>query len=320
MSNYTEAARIMMKTNGSAPTADSLVTNVNHNINVPPTGHAYNEATVNVSTPLDSARSIISNGILNRSFFTQYNGGTIGTDWAYGVFRESRTGPYGQPGIMMSRIGRWYLDGATPDKNVGPFTNMHIDASSTVDNVKGSFDNFYINDDFFLELYYTGQDYSYDSSQAVAIYYWGDPLNQWYTTNSIGEKINKRDLTGLMRHNATVAGEGPNNRYYIALTSKVFNSRKGATTDPAVGGYVLSHTVYSNWFQKSYYYGSTLEDDYVYTWDNNLREGYVNIGSGYYSFFNYSDTIFWTNPNYYYPTVLKRLMQHIYKLQEEEEI
>lgn len=320
MIDHVEAARIMMKTNGSAPTADSLTTSVNHNVNVPSTGHAYNEATVNVSTPLDSARSIISNGKLNRSFFTQYNGGTIGADWSYGVFRESRTGPFGQPGIMMSTIGSWYIDGNQPDKNVGPFSGMHIDPSSTVDNVKGSFDNFYINDCLFIELYYNGQEYSYDPDQAVAIYVWLDPLNQWYTTNPIGEKVGKRDLTGLMQHNATVAGTGQNNRYYITLDQKTFVSRKGATTDPGVGGYTLTHTIHSNWFQKSYYYGSTFENDWVYTWDNNLRDGVVNIGIGPYSFFNYSDSIFWLNPNYYYPTVLKRIMQHIYELQEEEEI
>ena len=419
MTNNAEAARIMMGGGGSPASGETLNATTNHTSYTPSTGHLINLANVNVPQTLQSNISIISNGKLNRDYFSVYNGNSIGTDWSFLLLREKRGGPFGQPGIMMSRVGSYYWNNSTPrhgtfgyyigrttsyisngsttspvtidgssvypqagdvvtyGKYIGITTTyiynysttnpvvingssvtaqngdvveyngnyynwnfnrwnnggvsdynwngsnwysggtyMRFDSSTSVDNVKGEFNNFYINDNFFLELYYNGQEYTYDPNQALAVYVWGDPCNQWYTTNPIGEKVGNRDLTGLMRHNATVAGEGSGSQYYVTLNNVSFTPGVHGG-EPGVGGYSYSYQVNTNWFQKTYYYGSSVDNDWVYTWSNNSRTGYTDIGSGYYSFFNYDDTIFWTNPAYYYPTVLRRLMQHIYKLQEE---
>lgn len=321
MNNHLEAARIMMKRNGGGKSGITLnATNDNWDY-VPPTDKLYNKANVNVPKTLQQQIPIIVNNKLNTSYFTSMYGHNIGTDWLMVVYREVSQNPYGQIGTIMYGFGNADAEDSAMPINGG--LDMVIDPSSTVDNVKGQINNFYIYGSLFIELYYIGSDYGYSTTTPVAIYQMYDSNNLWYTTYPIGTKREKRDITGYIDAAASIIGSGS---YSFQNTGAVFHSRKGASSQPFIGGYEFTFDIYTNWYTKEFVYGPYTYNDYIDTWNNNIRNTYgYHIGGTDsqqrpYSFFNYSDTLFWTNPNYYYPTVLKRLMLHIYTLQEEGEI
>ena len=317
MNNHLEAARIMMKTNGGpAKEGISLTATANNTNYIPPSDKLYNQANVNVSKTLQTEIPVIVNNKLNSARFYSIQGNTIGNDWHFIVYRESTQGPYGQIGTMTYGFG---TEGFVSTFPINGNIDMVIDASSTVDNVKGQINNFYLQGKIFIELYYHGNDYGYATTTPVAIYDYWEPNNLYSNTLAVGTKRDKRDVGGYINRYDSIIGS--NGSYAMSLDSKVFNSRKGSTSEPGVGGYEFTFHFNTNWFTRGFYYGNTTNDDYINTWANSARS-YTNykLGQSWYSFFNYTDTLFWTNPNYYYPTVLKRLMLHIYTLQEEGEI